>query len=1683
MNKEKKIQKKKKYRWVRRTARVLLFLFAFFFLLILFIRSPWGQGIIVNKVTSYISEKTNTNVEVERLFITFSGNVFLDGLFLEDTKGDTLVYSKNLELDLPLMPIIRGDGVYIDQVNWTGLRANIIRLDSVDGFNYQFLIDAFATTDSTTTSSTEEQTELEFGVGEVNFNDFDLLYKDEVTGLDSRLKLGGLELDVEDMDLNKFHFHISKLNIENTDINYTQSKVLPVSKDEDTEQSKLPFLKVDRLQLKNLTANYSSAPDSISGKAVIGNFILELPKADLAQNTIEIHQISLTNSDLLLETTITENPAKQSENAVKSTAFSWPEWIVMIEGLALENNDIQYYVNNEKPKKNTFNSNAIALDNFHFVAENLFFKKASSGLQIKNIQFKEASGLHMKDFAMDAVFTEQNLNISQLQTHLNENRLSGTISLQYTSVDALINTPDNSQINSNLNTIELSVNELFRFQPELKNNELLVALSKKKVNGNFQANGSLASIEIPNATFNWGNKTTVDFQGSVQNPMNVDSLKLDFPSFNFNTVKEDVIAFVKEDSLGIEIPETILLKSNFKGTLDDINAKAILETPDGQVDLSGNYINKENIAYSAHVEVKNLQLGKILKNEQFGTLNLTIESSGKGSDINSLDAVLETTVSSFQLNDYAIENLSLNGEIINGEGSLHSVYKDENIDVLLDATIELDSVSPRFIADLNLKGADFQALGLTQENIRGAFELHADFKGNSDRFTLNTTIENGIAVYENQPYLLGSLKADAFVNPDSTSIDIKNKMVDVVLRSNAGPAEFSDALQRHLQSYLSENNEVNAKNDTLSKPVMLELEAKLSQAPIVRDVFLSSLEEMDTIDIQVDFNESERKLNANILLPYINYGGNQVDSLALGLQSNLDNFDVNFNFKNIVAGPLDIKSTSLEGSMQNQTLNLDVNSFFEEERILHFNADVTRKSDTIRFQIDPAELIINKNIWDIPENNEIILTENFLAFNEFNIHRNGQEFSLSNTLPNIEKEHIAISFNDFRLSDFLYYFNPEDTLARGQLNGDIILEDPFGSMGVIADMNINEFNVLEVPLGTLSLNAEENTTGIYDFNLAVKGGEVDVDLEGDFEADDVAAKLNLDLALNEIKLSAIEGFSDGEITNTEGNLSGGIQVRGTTADPQYEGAINFNNSRFTIATLNAGFSLNNEQLLVNNEGLFLEQFQIEDENGNTFIVDGSVLTESYTNPEFDLQFDAQNFQLLNSTRDDNELFYGTAFVDIEAALTGNLNLPKMDTKINLGEETNVTYIMAETELAIEERDGVVIFVNRENPDDILTKTQEESFIMTGIDVNALIAINEEATFNVIIDEQTGDNFQISGEGDLNFSMNSNGRTDLSGRYTLNQGHFEINLYNLVKRRFDIAEGSSIVWAGDPLDALLDIRAIYRVEAAASSLMASSSGSFDAGTTNRFRQQLPFLVYLNIDGELMEPVLTFNLDMPEEEQGAVGGQVYGRVQQINEQEDELNKQVFSLLVLNRFFPESGSDGSGGGAMALARNNINQALSERMNKFSDQLLGSTGVELDFGLDSFTDYGEEGSQERTQLDITARKKLFNDRVIVSVGSEVDIQGSNQNPDETSPVIGNVSIEYLLTENGELRLKGFRKNQYENVIDGQLIVSGIALIFTREFDEFAELFTKAVEEQDEQTAQKVEVESNDENKAENED
>ncbi|MEP3821390.1 MAG: translocation/assembly module TamB, partial [Nonlabens ulvanivorans] len=173
--KELKSTNKPRYRWLRRFARTMLGILIFLILLLLFIRSPWGQSIIIGQVIDYVKGKTGTEIQLDRAFITFDGNIQVDGLYMGDVNNDTLVYSRSLEADMALWPLINGTGIDLDYLKWNGLTARVVRKDSIEGFNYQFLTDAFATAPDTTASQP-----LNLNIGNIVLTNFDVIYKDQV---------------------------------------------------------------------------------------------------------------------------------------------------------------------------------------------------------------------------------------------------------------------------------------------------------------------------------------------------------------------------------------------------------------------------------------------------------------------------------------------------------------------------------------------------------------------------------------------------------------------------------------------------------------------------------------------------------------------------------------------------------------------------------------------------------------------------------------------------------------------------------------------------------------------------------------------------------------------------------------------------------------------------------------------------------------------------------------------------------------------------------------------------------------------------------------------------------------------------------------------------------------------------------------------------------------------------------------------------------------------------------------------------------------------------------------------------------------------------------------------------------------------------------------------------------------
>ncbi|MGB3590518.1 MAG: translocation/assembly module TamB domain-containing protein [Nonlabens sp.] len=1631
----------------------------FLLLLFIFIRSPWGQDLIVGRLIKYVEGKTGTNVDIDKLYITFDGNIELDGLYLEDEKGDTLVYSRQLEASIPLLPIIRGNGISIEEVDWDGLKARVSRTDTIEGFNFDFLVDAFQTAPDTTQSSTTPDLTL----GDFNFSNFDIILDDQVGKLTAIVNFERLTVSVDSFDLETLNTKVNELTIQDAELVFKDLST-PKGRENSNElasrqieeSSSLPSIILQAGSIENTSVVYVSKSQGMDVNSTIGDLTLGESVALIEDTTYRVSSLALKNSDIAIQMV---DQSIESGESSEVSSFEWPEFIVEGENLLIENSDFYFSRNGATVEKGVFNPDVYDFDDINLQASQAYYRPADTAIKIESLTAYDASGIYVGRFSVYAQATDNSITVRNLDAVINKNRIAGNARMTYSSMQQFIENPMDFGINARLPNFKVDLKDIYRFQPTLQQNEYFNNIAQRIVSGTINVSGDTQQLDIRRLDVNWGDSTSIDASGSVAYMMSPDEIKLNLPSINLQSSRADITQFVDEKSLGISLPETLQLTGSVNGGLENISTNALLNTSYGDVSLNGTFSNAGSIAFNAAAKTMSLDLGKMLDNPSLGQLDLTIDGKGSGTSLNNLDATLDTTVESFTYNNYEIKDLPIDASFKNGSGELNASYKDDNINARLQSNIVLDTVATQAAIDLDIKGLDMQELGITNQNVKSAGRITAVFTGNTQKYEVKTSIEDGVAVFDEQSYLLGQFDAHAFVDSDTTSVQITNRILDLNLESNTDPQNLFLALQRHVDRYLTTEVAL----DTI-QPVTMVIDGDVRPTPLLRDVILPQLEALDTLHIGIDFNEQQRKLDTDIVLPYVKYAGIELDSLAVTTRSDSVNLDFDFGFKHLAFQPVDIQRTKVAARVAGNVLNLDFTTYDGSDRLMHFGSSLSRKRDVnginnLVFNLSLEDLILKKKEWSVPETNEMAYGEQKIKFKDFRLTTPNQSLELRSDIPENEKDHVALLFDGFELSSLTSILNAQQVLLDGNMNGTIILEDVLGKMGFQADATINELSALNTMLGTLELEANSSSELGYNMDMTIKGENVDLELAGNYKADATAARLDLQLDLNKVTMETVAGFSQEMLKDGRGYFSGNFDINGTTLEPVYDGAVTFHDAGINVAILNNLFTMDQETISINNDQVTLEDFDINDENGNTFTVDGTVGTQSYLNPTFNLTARADNFMALNSTAQDNDLYYGKAIFDLDARITGDLAIPVVKASIQVDKGTNVTYIIPPSELDIVQQEGIVQFVNKQNPDAILTQTEEKSATLTGFDINTQIKIEDGAVVTIVTDPLTNGELQVTGTGDLNYKMSPSGRMSLSGVYEVGDGYYQLNLYEIVTRRFEIVPGGTVRWNGDPFDAQVDVQALYRVETSASALMAAQTSGSDLGSAQQFRQELPFLVYLSVDGELMKPVISFRLDMPEEDQGSAGGRVYGRLQQLNDQQSSLNKQVFSLLVLNKFFPTSGADGSNGGTAAIARDNLNEALSDQLNQFGGQLLGDTGVDLSFGLDSYTDYQGSNVQDRTQLEIQASKKLLDDRLIVNVGSNVDIEGSAADGEGT-PVIGNVSIEYLITEQGRWRIKGFRRNQFDNVVDGQLIISGVALIFTREFNEFKNLFKKSVDE-----------------------
>lgn len=1642
---------------------IFISVIALIVIIVIALQIPATQNFLTQKAVNFLEEKIGTSVALGEINIGFPKSIVIKDFYLEDQNQDTLLYAHRLAINIDMLGIIRQE-VQINALELERITAHVYRTMPDSTFNFDYILEAFASEEEPEVEEDTTESDWDISIYELVLQDIYLTYVDEVTGNDVNLHLGSFNLEMDAFDLAENKFHVGLMELQNTRAKIVQSKIPPDEEDDEEKPDTFDYdVALDQMIVNNVNLEYQNFVSAQHLKFDLGEFQARGEDIDFPNQRIKLAAIELHNSDLhfiLNENIEADSVVKEVEEASteKEGEEDGVQLAFFLDELNLTGNRIRFNNYNEPQQERGMDFNHLDVSSLSMNIQDIEFHDQRIRAGIQQFNFNEQSGFRLENFSTNLEVDSTSASLNNLDLRTGESYIQKSLALQFPSLATIADDIDKIILDLDLDA-EIGFQDIAYLQPELADAPPLAGNLHQKVNFSANMQGPVQNLRISNFEARALQATSLRMSGRVQGLPDTDNLFLDVNIPNFSTTRSDIVSLMPPETLpeGFSLPQTITLSSNFRGTLDDFETNAVLNTSDGNItaDLHMEPVQGRQ-SFKGQVAVQEVNVGKILGQEDMGSLSLEINIDGKGMTPEDLEANIKGVVQKFEYNEYQYNNLFLDGRIEQQQFVGQATLEDENLNFAFNGNVNFNEENPVLDFIFDLEHADLQALNFMEDPFTAQFQLEADLRG-TDLNEINGTfgIRDVIVNRDGERYTVDSLLFASIQEKRRTEIQIDSEIFSASLTGTVNLGDLGPTIMRHMNRYFDlHDDEI---EDDL-EPQNFDFEVVVHNTDLLTDVLVPDLERFIPGNISGSYDSETSNLELEIEFPQIIYQTTTIDGLRFFVDSDRSQLNYSLTLDQVLDSSYHIKNMALSGEVENNLINTRLRFLDDDEETKYLLGGVMESiNDVFRFSFEPDQVILNYDSWNVPQNNFLEFGPEGFSAHDVTFERRGQVFSI-NSRPNLDLE---VDFRNFNLSVISKMIERDENLITGELSGNVVFDNQQEALAFTSDLDISNFSFKEDTLGNISLQASNPTSNQYNVNLQISGTGNQVNVNGDYlvaEAEGAPGVLDFKVNIQKLNLETVEAYAAGQLEDLTGSLRGELVVSGTTESPQVRGEMLFEKAAFNLTMLNNHFRLENERIVFDEKGITFPNFKMIDVNNNPAVITGAITTEDFTDFQLGLDIQSRNFRLINTTEaEGDDIYFGSLILDSNISLRGTTDLPVIEGDINVENGTDMTLIIPTGEAGIADMEGIVEFVDmsKANPFEE-TDTLKKHSDLAGINLNLIIRTDRQARFNVLMDPSGTDALAVRGEANLNLSINPSGDMTLTGRYEIVEGSYQLAFMGVVNRRFDINPGSTLIWNGDIMDAVVDIRAIYHVRTSPINLLEGRTVDIPP----QARQQFPFLVYLNMEGELMNPLISFGLDMPEDQQGAVGGSLYPIIEELNQEQQiaELNKQVFALLVLNSFLaqdPLAGGAG-GGGVEGAARKSVSNLLTQQLNRLADRYI--SGFDLNIGVESYDDFSDTGEAAgRTELQVGISRQFLDNRLTIQVGGNIDVEGERaQQQRGVSDIAGNIVVEYNLTEDGRYRIKGFREQTYESVIEGQIVETGLGLLFTRDYNRLKDLFRK---------------------------
>jgi translocation and assembly module TamB len=1573
------------------------------------IRIPVVQNKIIGIAIEKYTNQHGGSISIEKFQLTYKLSLEIDGLEIYTPEDKQLVKWESLILGIDLWPLLRKKA-NLHVLKLSGLQINVEEFPNGD-YSFSYLLpknENIEELDETPldSASYSDSSDWEITWNSVTINQTALQFKD---AQECTYTLDFRNLSILPKEISGEIIHISQLSWENVKAKIDR-KNAESQDDVEEEPSEDPKLKiiVEKLEIPHLDVHYIDATTDahITWDAFnIDNFSLDFSEKEISSRAIAFTELN-TEIHLSPETST-------ASETIDNKDFQLPDWNINLGTFRLQSKGIALTSNQESQVD-------IAELLMHFSDIHYSNKQNQPHfgllLQQLNLDMADVPKISNLNFALEGKPNE--IALKNLSAMVNQAQAKLNFNMFFDKLEDVFQNPEQAHWSATLNIENLIPANFTQEGPE----ELLRL--PYLISSNISSKG-LHDIQLDNLQLTQAsglqlqvNGKALDITDSIQRKIAWNVHSLDLHGSFWRSIQAEYDLDV--------LPKRMHLSSSGNYQSEALYAKVALRSPG--IELNAN-LNQAKEKYFIDGNILTQDLADIPSLESSFKIAL-YEDWGRETN-------WDIQIQNIQYSPYELDSVHLTGEINNGIFQTTLKSTAEQAQVNLSALGRLPgSYFNYFQTTLKLttKDLELSKFQITQEPFIVQSAINADVTYNNDS-VFSIELRSQEVEITTPDFSRDYPPVFIIANATENSVNLNMDFADVKARasSNLNLRQTQNEIREYISTLLTDSIP-----DYQANNAQIDLSFSLFSG-IITNLLSEDLElGKDSLVFQLKYaHQAERKLDGSLNTGKLAYNVVGLENTAIQFSGLNQQASFKLRLDSLFADEYSLGDMIFESEIDRGKLFLRFQNIQDNVYFYNLSGRLSLSKEQIIWRLFHDTLILAGNHWDIPKENSLAFIDgNFIA-EKFKLSRENT-FMAIETKRNENGSETDFILENFNISNFVSILDADNPPVGGTLNGILHLEKDNNIYGRLL---LDSLFIFSQPIADLDFIGKKNKNGGVDFDFQAIGPNLSLTSSGHYDTNSYAFKL----FLQRLDLELLEAFGGKALSQTTGSIALKADLSNLGEDLQYEGSLRFNNAGFTINALNAPFRLSNENITLRDKVLHFEKFALKDSEDNILLVTGDVLLDNYLNPDFKLDINAPKFRLLKSTREDNDLFFGDLLMGAEIAIRGNANIPQLNVKANFLNGTKMNLIVPEGEVDLMDRKSVVEIVDRSIPDSI-RMARREVYIESGMDIRAQIKADPNTTFRIIIDERAGDMLEITGGADLLFQLDPSGNMQLTGLYEVTRGSYQLNFYDLVQRSFSITKGSNIRWSGDPLMADLNLQAIYELRTAPLDLMIDQVGP-NREMQAPYRREQPFEVQLNIKGELTQPDLSFDIDMPENARGAVNGSIYNRLLQLREDENELNQQTFALLVLNQFVP-SGKAGPGPGASELARGSASRMLSQQLNQLSDRYV--RGVDLEVGLDSYTDHAE--GQDRTDLNVRVGKAFLDDRLRVEVGGQFDIEGQRA-AEGADQFMGDISLEYSITEDGRYRLKAFRRNDWQGAVEGQIITTGASLLFKREFTTFEEL------------------------------